>query len=191
MADVSSIEPWDQFSHDPRVAANADLRAADHDRAVIQTLLDDAFAEGRLTHDEHDERTEAALHTRTLGDLLPLVADLPAGRVPPAGVAVPMPETEKQTRALEAYQEEKKQAWWTFFSASLVCWVIWLVGNLGGDLTEAFPWPVFVMLGTGLNVGRVIFHKQETITSEVRRLERKERKKLERKKPNSDAPDQP
>ena len=53
------------------------MRASDRDRAVIETVLADAFAEGRLTRAEYDERAEAALASRTLGDLVPLVEDLP------------------------------------------------------------------------------------------------------------------
>ena len=82
MVVVPGIEMWSQFEHDPRSAANASMRASDRDRAVIETVLADAFAEGRLTRAEYDERTDAALASRTLGDLVPLVADLPVARAP-------------------------------------------------------------------------------------------------------------
>lgn len=39
-------------------------------------MLTAALGDGRLTHDEHSERTEAALSARTLGELAGLTADL-------------------------------------------------------------------------------------------------------------------
>ncbi|TXS69546.1 DUF1707 domain-containing protein [Streptomyces sp. me109] len=55
------------------------LRAshADRDRAV--DVLRIAAGDGRLTADELDERLEAALSARTLGELAVLTADLPPG----------------------------------------------------------------------------------------------------------------
>ena len=76
------MEVWKQFDHDPRIPANTTMRASDRDRAVIETVLADAFAEGRLTRSEYDERAEAAMTSRTLGELLPLVDDLPVARAP-------------------------------------------------------------------------------------------------------------
>ncbi|BFV57525.1 DUF1707 domain-containing protein [Kitasatospora sp. CMC57] len=58
----------------------AELRASDADRERIAELLRDAYAEGRLTVEEHSERIEAAYGARTLGDLAPLTRDLPAHR---------------------------------------------------------------------------------------------------------------
>jgi hypothetical protein len=53
------------------------LRASDADRERVIGRLRDHFAEGRLTHDELDERITAALNARTFGDLRVLMADLP------------------------------------------------------------------------------------------------------------------
>jgi hypothetical protein len=39
-------------------------------------MLTAALSDGRLTHDEHSERTEAALSARTLGELAGLTTDL-------------------------------------------------------------------------------------------------------------------
>lgn len=54
------------------------LRAGDADRARVTEQLDVAYAEGRLTFDEHQQRVDRALAARTFGDLLPLTADLTA-----------------------------------------------------------------------------------------------------------------
>ncbi|RKE20922.1 DUF1707 domain-containing protein [Streptomyces sp. TLI_171] len=56
----------------------AELRASDADRERIAELLRDAYAEGRLTVDEHAERIEAAYTARTFGELEPLTRDLPS-----------------------------------------------------------------------------------------------------------------
>lgn len=158
---------WSQFDHDPRNPAHTMMRASDRDRAVIETVLADAFAEGRLTRAEYDERSDAVLASRTLGELVPLVQDLPTG--------APTPRSTIPDQAHRAYVAERRQAVWGFLSASLICWVIWFV--TGSD----FPWPVFVMLGTGLNAGRVVWQKDEIIESETRRLEKKAAKELRRR----------
>ncbi|MBO0804669.1 MAG: DUF1707 domain-containing protein [Nocardiopsaceae bacterium] len=56
------------------------MRAADWDREAIMEILREAYAEGRLDQAELDERTDAALRARTLGELRRLTADIP----PPA-----------------------------------------------------------------------------------------------------------
>ncbi|QBI51999.1 DUF1707 SHOCT-like domain-containing protein [Streptomonospora litoralis] len=60
---------------------HAGLRAsdADRDRDRVADALADALSEGRLSHEEHAERMDAAYAARTLGELSPLTADLPAG----------------------------------------------------------------------------------------------------------------
>ncbi|WP_168218613.1 DUF1707 SHOCT-like domain-containing protein [Nocardioides eburneiflavus] len=169
---MSEIEVWRQFDHDPRNPANRTIRASDRDRAVIETVLGEAFAEGRLTRTEYDERTDAALASRMLGDLVPLVEDLPVARAP---------RTDIPRAAAKAYAHQRRQATWGFLSASLICWVIWLASSLGGDgFDGGFPWPLFVMLGTGLNAGRVVWQKDEIIEAETRRLEKRERTRIRR-----------
>ncbi|SDD53267.1 DUF1707 SHOCT-like domain-containing protein [Auraticoccus monumenti] len=52
------------------------LRASDADRAKVANVLSTAYAEGRLTHEEHDERLDLAMRARTFEDLVPLTTDL-------------------------------------------------------------------------------------------------------------------
>jgi hypothetical protein len=54
------------------------LRASDADRDAVAERLRGAAVEGRLEPDELEERLHAALRARTYGDLLGLLADLPA-----------------------------------------------------------------------------------------------------------------
>lgn len=54
-----------------------ELRASDADRERVAKILHDAMGEGRLTIDELDERLQSTYAAKTLGDLVPLTADLP------------------------------------------------------------------------------------------------------------------
>lgn len=70
------------------------LRASDQERDASVQRLQVAFAEGRLTDGEFDDRMRAALAARTRADLDELLADLPAAAVAPrpAGpIAFPEP----------------------------------------------------------------------------------------------------
>jgi DUF1707 SHOCT-like domain len=53
------------------------FRTSDADRDHVAARLREHFAEGRLTHEELDERLTAALNAKTYGDLRRVLADLP------------------------------------------------------------------------------------------------------------------
>jgi hypothetical protein len=59
-----------------------DLRASDADRERVAKVLHDAMGEGRLTIDELDERLRSVYQAKTLGDLVPMTADLPKASSP-------------------------------------------------------------------------------------------------------------
>ncbi|WP_405684887.1 DUF1707 domain-containing protein [Streptomyces sp. NBC_00057] len=61
------------------------IRASDADRDRIADILREAMAEGRLTAEEHAERVDAVYRAKTIGELEPLVRDLPA----PGGASRP------------------------------------------------------------------------------------------------------
>ncbi len=61
--------------------ARAEFRASDADRDRIADVLREALAEGRLQPEEHAERIDAVYRAKTLGELEPLVRDLPAAPV--------------------------------------------------------------------------------------------------------------
>jgi hypothetical protein len=65
-------------THKP--TTEAELRASDADRDRISDILRDALAEGRLSAEEHSERLDHVYAAKTLGELEPLVRDLPATR---------------------------------------------------------------------------------------------------------------
>ncbi|MFH9265397.1 DUF1707 domain-containing protein [Streptomyces sp. NPDC017546] len=60
------------------------IRASDADRDRIADILREAMAEGRLTADEHGERIDLVYRAKTVGELQPLIRDLPAPSGSPA-----------------------------------------------------------------------------------------------------------
>jgi hypothetical protein len=167
---VPGIEVWSQFDHDPRNSANAAMRASDRDRAVIETVLADAFAEGRLTRAEYDERADAALASRTLGDLVPLVADLPVARAQRSGA------DDLHQRAVRKWESDRREALLGLIGLSALLWTIWAVTMWG-----EFPWPLFPMGFALMNLVRVLVNKRDIIDEHARRLEKKERNELRKR----------
>ena len=164
--------PWDDFTSDPRRPDNASLRAADRDRAVVLAALGDAYADGRLTRDEYDERATLASTAKTLGDLAPLLADLV-----PSAPARPGTELDRttsdalQARALRHWERQRTEAINGFLFIAVVTWVIWLATS--GP--TSFPWPVFPSLFVGLRIPQVLLNKRDIVDREREKLERKER----------------
>ena len=78
-----------QASPAPPSVREEETRASDADRDAAAGLLNAAFAEGRLTAGEHDQRLSAAFAALTWQQLHQLTADLPA----PPGAAEPMAPT--------------------------------------------------------------------------------------------------
>lgn len=83
------------YGYPPAGGARRQIRAADSDRDRVVALLNAAFTEGRLNHEEYDARLHAALQARTYADLDQMVADLPVA-MPPG----PTPEPETNQLAL-------------------------------------------------------------------------------------------
>jgi len=77
-------EPAEHGQPPERRNATPSPRASDADRDTALARLRDAFADGRLTEAEFDQRSHAALSSRTTADLDPLLADLPVVAGPPA-----------------------------------------------------------------------------------------------------------
>ncbi|MBJ7358072.1 DUF1707 domain-containing protein [Nocardioides sp.] len=179
-------EVWGAFGHDPRDPAVASLRASDADREVIHGVLAEAFADGRLDRAEYDERSTSVLAARTLGELPPVVADLvpslpvrtSSGRVP----LVAATPGDIQRRAEEKWRDDRRNAFFGFVGPTVVCWTIWFaVGWEEGTFHGGFPWPAIVMAVTFLNLLKTATSRGPIVASEVRRLEEKQAKALEKK----------
>jgi hypothetical protein len=166
-----AAEVWASFSHDPRLGANAALRATDGDRDVVHQVLADAYADGRLDREEFDTRTAQTAAARTLGELPPLLADLvaptpvPSGGVPPASAAV------LRQRAVAKYRADRRDAFLGFLAPSFICMVIWFAFG-----ASHFFWPGFVIAGTGINVLSMLIRRENIIEENTRRLEKKQAK---------------
>jgi hypothetical protein len=120
------------------------LRASDADRDHVAALLGQALSEGRLDAEEHAERIEHVYAAKTLGELRPLVADLPVSFTPPtAGAALAtsprsdaasfanMPVTDT---VMAVFGEQKRRGRWLVRSG-LDAKAIF--GSVELDLTEA------------------------------------------------------
>jgi hypothetical protein len=82
------------------------IRASDSDRESVVAILRDAYTVGRLTLEEFDERTTAALSGRTWGVLSELTNDLPqrarlGADLPRAGVAGSAPASAPAPKSAE------------------------------------------------------------------------------------------
>ncbi|GAB2929908.1 DUF1707 SHOCT-like domain-containing protein [Nonomuraea sp. NPDC052634] len=68
-----------------------DLRIGDAEREQTMAALREHFAQGRLTHEELDERLDRTLAAKTARELAEVTADLPGGRPSPHGPAYQEP----------------------------------------------------------------------------------------------------
>lgn len=158
---------WERFTLDPRIEQNAHMRASDRDRDVVNEVLGTAYAEGRITAEELDERTDEVARARTLGELPPLMSDLVAS------TPVRAARADLHAEAVRRYRVHRHQALLAWLIPTMICWVIWSATMFGG-----FPWPAIVTVATSVRLLQLLITRQETIESIERRLERKERKRL-------------
>jgi hypothetical protein len=117
-------------------------RAADSDREAAAERLREAAGDGRLVHDELEERLQAALSARTYGELEAVTADLPERAAQPPG------------RRLALWQSEEVRARMaTFVIANVICITVWLATGAEGTF-----WPKWVLLGTGIALFVTLVH---------------------------------
>jgi hypothetical protein len=156
---------WESFGLDPRQPGNASMRASDADREIVRVMLADAYADGRLTREEYDDRLNTLYGSRTLGEVPSLVTDL----VPPDGSATapaPRQPADLRTRGARKWRKDVEESFVAFLVPSLICTVIWIAAAGGG-----FFWPVFPMLFLGLNLVKTVVRRESVIEREVLRLE--------------------
>lgn len=158
---------WEAFAHDPRLPGNAPLRASDADREVVRAQLTEAYADGRLTQDEHEERLATTLQAKTLGELSPIVADLVVpGRVP----------ARRSGGGELRRQAVRDVAWRTVEVAAgsatpfVICTVIWLFSAPG-----SYFWPMWVLIPVVLSVLSMLGSTSGRIEHRVKELRREER----------------
>jgi hypothetical protein len=184
-----AADVWGSFSHDPRISANAALRATDADRDVVHQVLAEAYADGRLDREEFDVRSGQTSAARTLGELPPLLADLIAPVPVPPRALLPAGGAALRQQAVAKYKADRRDAFWGFLAPSFICLVIWLALGAG------FFWPGFVIAGTGINVLSMLVRRENIIEENIRRLEKKLAKdrarELEARRSRESSEDQP
>ncbi|AVH95686.1 hypothetical protein GCM10010497_04680 [Streptomyces cinereoruber] len=120
---------------DPRGA----LRASDADRDRIADILRDALAEGRLDAEEHSDRIDAVYRAKTVGELEPIVRDLPAARTSrpgpePAYSYGPDDEGGAPDNLVAVFSSTTRKGRWRVSRRTNA---FALFGNIEIDLTEA------------------------------------------------------
>jgi hypothetical protein len=158
---------WESFRLDPRQPGHASMRASDADREIVRVMLADAYADGRLTREEYDDRLNTLFGSRTLGEVTSLVTDL----VPPDGPAealapAPLRSADLRTRGARKWRKDVEESFAAFLVPSIICTVIWIAATGGG-----FFWPAFPMLFLGINLVRTLVQRESVIEREVLRLE--------------------
>ena len=93
--------------------AEADLRASDADRERVAEALREAYAEGRLTAEEHSERVDSVYAAKTLGELVPLTVDLPSHAATHGAAA-------RSTAAPRPAAQRTQSAPWVMASPALI-----------------------------------------------------------------------
>lgn len=120
------------------------MRASDADRDRVAEALREAYAEGRLDVEEHNERIDRAYQAKTLGELTPLLSDLPQRHItatpaPTAGGAIGTqpampPEYAPGTKVTAIFAEQSRGGRWLVPSQTTAAAVF---GSVTIDLREA------------------------------------------------------
>jgi predicted nucleic acid-binding Zn ribbon protein len=173
---MSAASLWEQFSHDPRQPEHGRLRASDRDRDVISDVLGTAYAEGRLTPAELDERSDAVAQARTLSELPAIIDDLVAPS-PATPHLVPSSSAHREV-AERRYRRLRLVTQIIFLVPTLICWVVWLSLRLNG--VDTFAWPIFPTLGTSIPLVVVVASRKEIIAGSEARLARREQRAMQR-----------
>jgi hypothetical protein len=135
------------------MASDPRIRASDDDRDRAAALLREHHAAGRLTPEEFNERLDKVYDAKTLGDLDQLMDDLPAidlYRLPdaslPRSYRRPVPGAGSYLEAAGGTLARRHgrfsgawaAAWGSWFSVTLLCFVVWALSGAG------YLWPLWV-----------------------------------------------
>ena len=113
-------------------------RAGDADRDATAAVLREAFAEGRITQSELEDRLDKVHAAKTYGELAPITADLPAHTPVPPTSQEPDPKAAKRRRDLRA-------GWASWLGVSVIVNVVWLATWAAGGDSPGYYWPIWVM----------------------------------------------
>lgn len=133
------------------------LRLSDNDRINALQALAGHYAEGRLEHEEFDERTEVVTFARTHGDLRPLFADLPGDleeALIPTRTSGLVDQIDEDARELKRVKEAGKRFEklnGTIFGVTLISFfLLMFVFNV------SWAWVVWPVMGVTMGVTRAL-----------------------------------
>lgn len=109
----------------------ADLRASDEDRERVAREIREHFAAGRLDRDELDDRLQAVVEARTVGELAGVREDLPA---------LPADHRAELARRRGELRRDLLQQSGGALGPFVICTLIWAATGASG-----FFWPVFLL----------------------------------------------
>ena len=115
--------------------SSPEMRASDEDRERVVEMLRDHGAAGRLSTEELEQRTDAALHATTHGDLDALLRDLPH-------LGDARRAEHKRERARREFAEHAR----TYAMVMVLLVAIWALTGMG------YFWPVWPALGWGIGL---------------------------------------
>lgn len=163
---------------------NDKLRISDADRELVSKLLKVAIDEGRLTLAEYDERLRQAYDAKTVGELAPIISDLPRsadGTVEPAPRPMLAPVSGANAyELLEGTPQWIKWLWVSWMIPVSITTLVWVLTLLTGAGT-IYPWPLWVAGPLGavylsLTVGERVTRGDRLRSEEERRRERDRRR---------------
>jgi hypothetical protein len=132
------------------MGTNRWIRVSDQDRHCVVELLSEAYAVGRLSREEFDERFAAAYSARTYGELRDLTADLP---LPAARTGLPSDIVASHRTPQSASRRLISQLIWTFFVIVMAARLAGLVPPIAVWIA-AFPIPLAVLLTSPPGISR-------------------------------------
>ncbi|MGW3469024.1 DUF1707 SHOCT-like domain-containing protein [Saccharopolyspora sp. NPDC000995] len=128
-------------------SGSGSMRASDADREAIAQRLRTALDEGRLSIVEFDERLQRAYASTTLGELQPLVADLPE--------PVPAKSSEEVVKQ-DRHTKKMVKEWRDWASVAFILVAIWAVTSVASGEPHFF-WPMIPMgIWAAINVASMI-----------------------------------
>lgn len=132
------------------MGANRWIRVSDQDRLSAGEVLSEAYAVGRLSREELDERLAAAYSAKTCGELRDLTADLP---LPAARTGLPSDIAASRRVPQSASRRLTGQLIWTFFVLVLAARLAGLVPPVA-VWVAAFPIPLALLLTSPPGISR-------------------------------------